>query len=74
MPSFKDLRTTLFELHDRMTLREIAEEIYLGKVSHATIHRCLDGHEPKDPDIRKVLDLPEIIVIKRERDAKGRFK
>jgi hypothetical protein len=55
-----------------MTLREIADSVYGGKVSHGTIHRCLAGHEPKDNGIRKALDLP-LIVTQYKDPQSGRF-
>ena len=72
MPTFEQLRDQLLELYRTKTLREIAEEIYDGKVSHATIHRCLDGHEPTLDEIREVLELPKIIIHHQDRKT-GRF-
>ena len=72
MPTFEQLRDQLLELHKTKTLREIAEEIYDGKVNHAAIHRCIDGHEPQDNKIRKALGLP-LIVIQYRSPITGRY-
>ena len=52
------------------SLRKIAEKY---GVSHGVIYRCLKGQEPKDPEIRENLGLPQIIEIKVHRNEKGRF-
>ena len=72
MPTFEQLRDQLLELYRTKTLREIAEETYDGKVSHAAIHRCLDGHEPTLDGIREILELPKIIIQHQDRKT-GRF-
>ena len=72
MPKFHILQANLKELYKTMTLREIAQEVYNGKVNHATIHRCLDGHEPTFDEIREVLGLPKITIQHQDRIT-GRF-
>jgi hypothetical protein len=72
MSEFDILQANLLELHKTKTLREIANEIYDGKVSHATIHRCLAGHEPQNNKIRKALGLT-LIVIQYKDPISGRF-
>ncbi len=71
-PEFDILQANLLELHKTKTLREIAEEVYEGKVSHGTIHRCLAGHEPQDNEIRKALGLP-IAEIQYRDPITGRY-
>ena len=72
MSEFDILQANLLELHKTKTLREIANDIYKGKVSHGTIQRCLAGHEPQDNKIRKALGLP-LIVIQYKDPITGRY-
>ncbi len=72
MSEFDILQANLLELHKTKTLREIAEEVYEGKVNHGTIQRCLAGHEPQDNEIRKALGLP-IAEIQYRDPITGRY-
>ena len=56
------------ELHSWV---EVSKEL---KVSPAMAWRVANqGYEPKDPEIRKKLGFPEIIVREAYRDERGRF-
>ena len=56
------------ELH---SWTEVGKEL---KVSPAMAWRVANqGYEPRDPEIRKRLGFPEIIVREAHRDEKGRF-
>lgn len=49
-----------------MSLRQIANESYGGRVTFGAIQRVLEGHEPKEPKIREALGLPayqSVVVI-----------
>ncbi len=72
MSEFDILQANLLELHKTKTLREIADDIYEGKVSHGAIHRCLAGHEPLNNEIRKALGLT-LIVIQYKDPITGRY-
>lgn len=70
---FKQLQNFLIDLHKTKTLRQIAEENYDSKITHGAIDRCIKGKEPRDKEIRKALNLPEIITQEVWRDEEGRW-
>lgn len=71
---FADLQAYLCSLHQRKSLRRIAQDDFGGRVNHAVIQRCINGVEPKDPEARMVLGLPELLLIPAWRDPKtGRY-
>ena len=72
MIEFDELQKQLIELKRAKTLRQISNEIYDGEVSYGVIHRCINGIEPKDNEIRKRLGLP-IITYQYRDPITGRF-
>ena len=70
---FEELQRYLADLKDDdKTLRQIAEEEFDNKVSYGTVDRCIKGIEPRDEEIRKILNLPQTIAQEFWRDVKGR--
>lgn len=54
--TFDQVRLGMLELRRTLSLRELSR-MTDGKVSYGTIKRVLEGHEPKDPEIRRALGL-----------------
>ena len=69
--TWNTLQDTLKHLYAAKSLRQIAKQF---GVSYGTIHRCLNGIQPKDPEIRKRLGLPQIIQQKVHRNQDGTFR
>ncbi len=46
-----------------VSLRQISQDIYGGKITHSTIQRILDGKEPTRAKIRLVLGLPALVEV-----------
>lgn len=69
---FKQLQEYLIRLKVTKTLRQISEEEFDGHITHGTIDRCIKGIEPKDNEIRDILNLPQLVTQEWYRNEKGR--
>lgn len=57
-----------------LSWRQIAALKPFQGVSPGTLCAIAKGRDPKDPEIRRILGLPEIITIQVKRDRKGKFE
>ncbi len=69
---FKQLQEYLIKLNKIKTLRQISEDEFDGRITYGTINRCIKGIEPKDDEIREILNLPQLVTQEWHRDKKGR--